>query len=500
MLNFAFSRMPVRQGGEQSCFKSPYEEQNCEPLYFLGGMFRGSALNWPIIEKEAFAIMESVDRLDYLLQRPTGFRILCDHRNLIYIFSENAEHKKATSQKLERWTMRLLGYRYIIEHISGEDNKWADLLSRWAQPQRIMRLNRFHCQPMLNPLGQDFQWPTIQQAKPPSVSSRPDLALRDGVWYKQHSQALWIPEEEDELMTRLLITTQFGAAGHRGTNATQVVLKEYCYWRNPPTSVQRFCKLCLHCLHTRGGKTEPRPLGTQMHADKPNRMLHFDFLQLDEAYNGWNYVLVIKDDYSHFTELVGVEAATAEATARALQDWFKRFGIVQQWVSDQGSHFKNKVIEALQKHWGAAHHFTTAYTPWANGTVEVVNIEIKKVLRTLRTEMKKSVNESPDLLRLVQYILNQTPVASLGNLAPVEVFAMLETTPALRALIGAAGEEYIELPDAVQVRTLYEDLCQTMRQMHKKVDEAKNKGQEYNKKKTSELRTRRLCSLGISRF
>ena len=254
--------------------KLPYEQQHCEPIYFLGGMFRGSALNWPIIEKEAFAIMESVDRLDYLLQRPRGFRILCDHRNLIYIFSENAEHKKATSQKLERWSMRLCGYNYIIEHISGEDNKWADLLSRWAQPSQTITLNRFHCHPLLHPLTDDFTWPTIQeitaaqQATPPSAT-RTDLVQRDGVWFQTQSQALWIPEEADELITRLMITAHFGTAGHRGTNATRQVLKKYCYWRHQPTVVQAFCKQCLHCLHTRGGKIEPKPLGTQLHATRP---------------------------------------------------------------------------------------------------------------------------------------------------------------------------------------------------------------------------------------
>ena len=120
----------------------------------------------------------------------------------------------------------------------------------------------------------------------------------------------------------------------------------------------------------------------------------------------------------------------------------------------------------------------------------MVNKEIKKVLRTLRTESKRSINEWPDLLSLVQYILNQTPVASLGNLSPVEVFAMLETTPALRALIGAAGEKIIEVPEAAQVRILYEDLCKSMRQMHKQVDTAKQKGQEYNKKKRPQRKIR----------
>ena len=38
----------------------PFEEQRCEPLAFLGGTFKDSSLNWAIIDKECFAIVESV--------------------------------------------------------------------------------------------------------------------------------------------------------------------------------------------------------------------------------------------------------------------------------------------------------------------------------------------------------------------------------------------------------------------------------------------------------
>lgn len=65
----------------------------------------------------------------------------------------------------------------------------------------------------------------------------------------------------------------------------------------------------------------------------------------------------------------------------SLLDWFMRFGVVHQGVTDQGTHVKSQVIEKLQPALGVQHHYTTAYTPWANGTVEVVN---RKVLRSVK--------------------------------------------------------------------------------------------------------------------
>ncbi|OWZ02951.1 hypothetical protein PHMEG_00025404 [Phytophthora megakarya] len=85
-------------------------------------------------------------------------------------------------------------------------------------------------------------------------------------------------------------------------------------------------------------------------------MLHFDYRTLPQGEDSGNkYILVLKDDFSGF-----VSCGRRRTQMPAL------------WVSDQGTHFKNQVIEELPKSVGANHHFTTASCPWANGTVEVV--------------------------------------------------------------------------------------------------------------------------------
>lgn len=42
------------------------EEQEHEPLSLLSGSFTGQSYNWSIVEKEAFAVVESMTRLDFL--------------------------------------------------------------------------------------------------------------------------------------------------------------------------------------------------------------------------------------------------------------------------------------------------------------------------------------------------------------------------------------------------------------------------------------------------
>ena len=42
----------------------PLSQQEHQPLVFLSGSFKGSSLRWPIIDKEAFAIITTLTRCD----------------------------------------------------------------------------------------------------------------------------------------------------------------------------------------------------------------------------------------------------------------------------------------------------------------------------------------------------------------------------------------------------------------------------------------------------
>ncbi|KAG3112220.1 hypothetical protein PI124_g10787 [Phytophthora idaei] len=109
-----------------------------------------------------------------------------------------------------------------------------------------------------------------------------------------------------------------------------------------------------------------------MHADRPNELIHWDYLYMGASTTNDKYILVIKDDASKFVWFFAVPDATADTAYNCLMEWFAVFGGCLTWVSDQGTHFKNEVFQALQHALGAHHHFTTARCPWANGTVKVV--------------------------------------------------------------------------------------------------------------------------------
>ena len=95
-------------------------DQDHEPLAFISGAFKGASLRWSTVEKEGYAIVASCKRLDYLLQRPGGFTICTDHRNLQYIFGVGPSLKQPRylADKLARWAVALSCFTYQIRHIA----------------------------------------------------------------------------------------------------------------------------------------------------------------------------------------------------------------------------------------------------------------------------------------------------------------------------------------------------------------------------------------------
>jgi len=113
-----------------------FDKQRHEPLAFLSGSFKGASSRWSTPEKEASAIIFCCQRLDYLLMREQGFHLFTDHSNLVFLYHpqrSNIRMNKTIYSKVQRWSLILSMYEYTIVHIKGEENCWADLLSRWAK-------------------------------------------------------------------------------------------------------------------------------------------------------------------------------------------------------------------------------------------------------------------------------------------------------------------------------------------------------------------------------
>lgn len=469
-------------------------DQAMKPIYFLSGLFTGSSHRWSVIEKEAFAIVESVERLDFLLTRIKPFYIMTDHKNLQYIFAPNNELKTATRHKISRWALALSSFRYEIHHIPGEENVWADLLSRWAKPLintitiKTIRLHPFEP-------NSDFVFPTLdeiiftQQKYINEVEARSDLTteMHNGKIKILHKGRIWIPEDETLLLQRILIVAHCGTSGHRGVASTTLSVQKFCSTKGLRTKILEFTKQCLLCIQTKGGHSIPRPLGRTIQAQAPNDVIHFDFYHVGLADNGWDSILVVKDGLTHFVELQGCGRKSVDLTVETLLGWFKRYGIAPTWVSDQPTHFRNEVLTTLAKRLRSMHHFTTTYCPWANGVIERANRDITDIFRCILGEFNMPIRHWPLILPIIQYIMNQSPVASLNGLAPIQVFMGREPTPALKEIFNPETKKFITIPITTEkIQQQYDELRQRLQQMHREVNIAADKQHELNQQRHSQ--------------
>jgi len=65
-----------------------------------------------------------------------------------------------------------------------------------------------------------------------------------------------------------------------------------------------------------------------------NQFIHYDFL-FGKNTRKLSYVLVLKDDLSHFVELLPSERTDHVVVLHALVDWYKRFGVAETHVSEK---------------------------------------------------------------------------------------------------------------------------------------------------------------------
>ena len=292
--------------------RKPIDEQAHEPLSFLSGSFAGHSANWSIVEKEAYAVVEAMTRLDYLTAT-NEVSLFTDHANLTYIFDpfgQNPGISKTTANKLIRWALKLSGYRYVIEFLPGERNVWADLLTRWAaQPNKKARpakLATVLYAPICPRASDKLEWPArcdIVRSQANSESPKPPgFRKKNGVLQNERG-VFWIPSEDEDLELRFLIAAHTGLAGHRRKKTTKTILKAHFVWSNINAGVDYFCQSCIHCLATESGERIPRPLGYSIHASKPNEVLHFDFCYIGKGSGDLTYVLILKDDLSSYVRL-----------------------------------------------------------------------------------------------------------------------------------------------------------------------------------------------------
>ena len=94
------------------------------------------------------------------------------------------------------------------------------------------------------------------------------------------------------------------------------------------------------------------------------------------------YILLAVDYMSKWVEVIPTITCDAKVVLHFIRSSiFSMFGTPRAVISDEGSHFCNKLFASLLAKYGVKHRVSLAYHPQRNRQAEVSNREIKKNLR-----------------------------------------------------------------------------------------------------------------------
>ena len=274
--------------------------------------------------------MASVTRLSHILAACGEFSLFTDHKNILYMLSParfDANVARHIVHKIQRWALRLAEFNFTIEHIPGEHNVWADMLTRWAaqgnQTFPARRVSAFRVPLITEDLPELPSLEVIaksQDESPPAeFSDFTRKNIRDINLWQNTQGKLYIPEKDQDVQLRICVAAHCGLGGHRGLSSTTQVIKDKVLWSTMDANIKAFVQSFLVCLLSAGGLKVPRPLGQQIHAERVSELLHFDYLYIGESRTKHEYILILKDDFSGYVFLRACKRADAETTANVLK-------------------------------------------------------------------------------------------------------------------------------------------------------------------------------------
>ncbi|GKB68211.1 putative ribonuclease H-like domain-containing protein, partial [Tanacetum coccineum] len=160
---------------------------------------------------------------------------------------------------------------------------------------------------------------------------------------------------------------------------------------------------------------------------KPLFMLHMDLFgpTFMSSLMHKKYCLVVTDDYSRFTWVFFL--TTKDETSEILKNFIKEIeNLVDKKVkiirSDNGTEFKNKVMDDFCREKGIKREYSVARTPQQNGVAERRNRTLIEAARTMLADSKLPTTFWAEAVSTACYVQNRVLVVKPHNKTPYELF------------------------------------------------------------------------------
>ncbi|CAN6723549.1 unnamed protein product [Malus baccata var. baccata] len=361
-------------------------------IYYASRTLNDAQLNYSTTEKELLAVVFALDKFrSYLIG--TKIIVFTDHAALKYLLT-----KKEAKPRLIRWMLLLQEFDIEIRDKKGSENVVADHLSRMVHEEDVVPIIETFPDEQLMSVKVSEPWYAdlvnyLVSKHVPSelLKHQCDKLKKEARFYVWDDPYLWkyCPDQvirrcvhDSEFNAILTFCHTYACGGHFGTQRTALkVLECGFYWPTIFRDARTFCMSCDRCQRTGNIGPKQQMPQTPIFSVEIFDVWGIDFMGPFPPSFGFTYILLAVDYVSKWVEAKATRTNDSKVVADFVKtNIFARFGMPRVLISDRGSHFCNRTIEALLKKYKVTHKVSTPYHPQTNGQAEVSNREIKQIL------------------------------------------------------------------------------------------------------------------------
>ena len=355
-----------------------------------------------------------------------------DHKALAkFLNSKNA------SNKVNRWSLELATYNISFEWIYGAKNKAADCLSRLVKPITTLVNMLTACStdgPAFHTRShtQNTSSSTISTPHPdkaPQISQEPTTAPKSltvdclevllqmqktdpfckcisrrllngkapqhefdtfahvkGLLYKHITDAgkkfltLVIPKS----WKYTVLVEAHDKLDHQGNSCTYCLIKHQYYWKGMNKDIWKYIANCVLCQWE---KAEVQQYQLQMTEipDRPFDKIAIDLVtECETSTSGNKHILTIIDHLTRWPEAFPIPDKSADTIVATFINEYLPVHMCPQYIlSDNGTEFKNSLMDQVLQQLGIDRIFSAPYHPQSNGKLEVFCKYLKPKLKKL---------------------------------------------------------------------------------------------------------------------
>lgn len=165
--------------------------------------------------------------------------------------------------------------------------------------------------------------------------------------------------------------------------------------------------------------------------------------------------MMIRDDHFSYHWLFAFERTLTENVGRAIIDWCADFGVPICLLSDGTTHFRSKTLCLVCKGLKVLLKISLAYTPpRSNGSVKRLEKELLRVFSSVKSELCLRSAEWPDILPLIQSVLNNSPPPQRAGIFPLKAITGLEPTTPIGTLYRSSVASTVTLENLTLERAI----------------------------------------------